>query len=374
MSEAEPKSEGLLEEAAAWFARMRAPDAESSRADFEAWLARGALHRAAYNRAAEIFAMGKFLTDEPARESAAADPTPTQSRRLLLAAACTAFLIILASAWLVLRAISSGELVGNAKQDSRRFPQMAELAAGRAAQAVTLADGSVVELRPATGIAVDFSRTLRRLTLERGSARFFVAHEVRPFMVRAGGGTIVAVGTIFDVGLAGKHQVIVRLIKGVIEVTPPSAPAGTGNPAPRRLRAGQAFRFTAAPAAVAATQAADSAAPPLNAAEARDFDSIPLADLVRLANAHAARPIRLADPDIAADRVETITAERSGSRRSSRPPTPSCLRQGSPACSALSPMREIRTKSCFGRNSPARAPKIFFRGGPVVPALLRQPS
>ena len=43
----------LFEEAAAWFARMRGPDAEASRDEFEAWLARGALHRSAYNRAAD---------------------------------------------------------------------------------------------------------------------------------------------------------------------------------------------------------------------------------------------------------------------------------------------------------------------------------
>ena len=66
MSEPEtgpPAEDQLLQEAAAWFARMRGPDAEASRDEFEAWLARGALHRRAYNRAAEIFAMGKVLGD-----------------------------------------------------------------------------------------------------------------------------------------------------------------------------------------------------------------------------------------------------------------------------------------------------------------------
>ena len=76
-----PKGQ-LFEEAAGWFARMRGPDAEASREEFEAWLARGALHRSAYNRAAEVFAMGKLLEEE---ETQARHP-----RRRLAAAAAVA--------------------------------------------------------------------------------------------------------------------------------------------------------------------------------------------------------------------------------------------------------------------------------------------
>ena len=42
-----PVDEEPIEEAARWFARMRAPDAERSRAEFEAWLAGGADRRRA---------------------------------------------------------------------------------------------------------------------------------------------------------------------------------------------------------------------------------------------------------------------------------------------------------------------------------------
>ena len=57
----------LREEAAAWFARMRGEDAAEHRAGFEDWLARGALHRAAYNRIGEVFAAGKALKAEDER-------------------------------------------------------------------------------------------------------------------------------------------------------------------------------------------------------------------------------------------------------------------------------------------------------------------
>ncbi len=43
----------LWSEATLWFARMRSPEADALRPEFEAWLARGALHRRYYNRAAE---------------------------------------------------------------------------------------------------------------------------------------------------------------------------------------------------------------------------------------------------------------------------------------------------------------------------------
>ena len=59
----EEGDDALAREAAHWFARMRAPDANASRAEFEAWLAQGPEHRVAYNDAAEIFALGKLLAE-----------------------------------------------------------------------------------------------------------------------------------------------------------------------------------------------------------------------------------------------------------------------------------------------------------------------
>ncbi len=65
----------FYDEAADWFARMRGPDADLHRAAFEAWLERGALHRAAYNRVAEIFTDScRFVGAEP--------KTPARTSRL----------------------------------------------------------------------------------------------------------------------------------------------------------------------------------------------------------------------------------------------------------------------------------------------------
>lgn len=62
--EDEARQDQLLEEASLWFARMRGPEADINRPAFNKWLARGAAHLGAYNRAAEIFSMGS-LTVSP---------------------------------------------------------------------------------------------------------------------------------------------------------------------------------------------------------------------------------------------------------------------------------------------------------------------
>src|SRR3546814_16729928 len=43
---------------------MRGPDAQSYRPQFEHWLSLGASHRDAYERAGEIFALGRFLASQ----------------------------------------------------------------------------------------------------------------------------------------------------------------------------------------------------------------------------------------------------------------------------------------------------------------------
>ncbi len=60
-----PSRDQLMREAAEWFVLMHGSDSEEHQAEFKAWLRRGALHRAAYNRAVEIYSMGKVLKEDP---------------------------------------------------------------------------------------------------------------------------------------------------------------------------------------------------------------------------------------------------------------------------------------------------------------------
>ncbi|MGH7947366.1 MAG: FecR domain-containing protein, partial [Opitutaceae bacterium] len=66
-----------------------------------------------------------------------------------------------------------------------------------------LTDGTVIEYPAGSAFTVDFSSTgFRRVTLARGEAHFQIArNSARPFVVRAAGVDIEAVGTAFSVQL-----------------------------------------------------------------------------------------------------------------------------------------------------------------------------
>src|SRR3546814_15175781 len=75
-------------------------------------------------------------------------------------------------------------------------------------------------------------------------ARFDVAHETRPFVVLAGGGSVTARGTIFDVSLDRYERVTVRLLSGAVDVERPRPIKGTtGRKAVARLEPGETHSF-----------------------------------------------------------------------------------------------------------------------------------
>lgn len=97
----------------------------------------------------------------------------------------------------------------------------------------TLADGSVVELNRGASLEVRFTSTERRVRLVAGEAQFKVAkNPQRPFVVTAGGVSVRAVGTAFNVRLGG-GDVEVLVTEGAVRVNPPApAPAAKATEAP----------------------------------------------------------------------------------------------------------------------------------------------
>ena len=70
-------------------------------------------------------------------------------------------------------------------------------------KALTLADGSVVELDAASELKVAYSASERDVSLIAGQARFYVAHDKeRPFHVAAAGHDVRALGTDFNVDIS----------------------------------------------------------------------------------------------------------------------------------------------------------------------------
>jgi len=83
---------------------------------------------------------------------------------------------------------------------------------------VSLSDGSVIALGGDTQIRVALSENLRAIELTRGEALFKVAKDAaRPFKVRAGNATIIAVGTEFNVE-RDSDRAVVSVTEGRVEV------------------------------------------------------------------------------------------------------------------------------------------------------------
>lgn len=104
---------------------------------------------------------------------------------------------------------------------------------------IDLPDGSVVHMNTDTLLEVAIDSQSRSLRLLRGEAHFDVASDAsRPFVVRAGGSTVRALGTSFTVRLNAKDT-SVFVVEGVVELS--GAPTLSGDaPATSPVPAGQA--------------------------------------------------------------------------------------------------------------------------------------
>lgn len=109
---------------------------------------------------------------------------------------------------------------------------------------ITLPDGSQVLLDADSQLRIQYSSSARTLRLDRGRARFTVAHENnRAFAVDAGDGRIIAHGTIFDVAVSA-HGVHVALLRGAIEVERPGVKGlSSANGPSRQLSPGQEISY-----------------------------------------------------------------------------------------------------------------------------------
>jgi len=84
---------------------------------------------------------------------------------------------------------------------------------------VILDDGSQVWLNSGTALSVDYSGARREISLLKGEALFEVSKDAaRPFVVKASGGSVQAVGTRFDVELQPR-RVRVGVTEGEVRVS-----------------------------------------------------------------------------------------------------------------------------------------------------------
>jgi transmembrane sensor len=300
-----PRSGQLRDEAADWFATMRGPDADARRPEFEAWLARGALHRSAYNGIAETFSLGKALKPEGLQKGElpkAEGETRKRPGRLVLIV--TLSIATLAGALSLIRSQNpeSGvhrlQLAVSEAVSVQLSTRVGEISM------FSLSDGSRVTLDTDSLLAVAFTKQQRGLRLMRGRGRFIVAHSERPFIVRAGLGSITARGTVFDVAFTTSEDVRVRLLRGAVDVEMPLiSPDGHRITHTKHMAPGEQLAFGTG---ISQVEAATSGAADItdNWTElVRDFDHIRLADLVLEANRYAMTPISLSASDLGNLRV-----------------------------------------------------------------------
>jgi len=189
---------------------------------------------------------------------------------------------------------------------TRHLPPAVTQIAAETYERRILEDGSVVELNAGSRIEVNFQPTERHVRLVQGEASFTVAkNHDRPFIVRAGGVDVRAVGTAFNVRLDAR-TVEVLVTEGKVRVDDAARGGSLLQPTVAGemplLVAGQKVTVEAAPIApVAAT--------PFSSAEASqvlawkplllDFNSQPLGEVLAEFNRRNRTQLVLADPILA---------------------------------------------------------------------------
>ncbi len=104
-------------------------------------------------------------------------------------------------------------------------------------QVVVLRDGTRMSLNTGTRVKAELTSTQRTVLVDGGEALFEVAKDAqRPFVVRAAGSEVVALGTVFSVrltpdGAQGDNMLAVTLIEGTVTVRSlPRAAVHEGEP------------------------------------------------------------------------------------------------------------------------------------------------
>lgn len=217
--------------AAYWVVRLGSDDCTpEDRFAFDAWRREDPAHAAAYekiksgNDYLDRFMGAPEFQDriELARKrTAPASRTPRYAAWISTAAACVA---VAAIGFLWVRA-PGGEVPVEPSVTIAETVEAYETQIGERST-VTLSDGSVVTINTNSRIEVDYSDSMREVTLVRGQGFFDVAEETdRPFVVNAGEKRVVALGTIFDVRFDDANEVQVTLVEGRVQVDSKITPA-----------------------------------------------------------------------------------------------------------------------------------------------------
>lgn len=236
-----------LSEAAQWFVRVHDEQATTEDlAAWQQWQCGNEARRLAFAKVEQLWnALGRVPAatwSDPKGAGADVATKPGSARRRSLwrrGVACCAILAMIAASMLWPFGMRMTAL-----------PDTAAVQTGAGAhQLYRLTDGSRLEVGASTHLIVQFTPAQRTLRIDSGEFYVEVAHNPnRPFVVRAGAGTIRAVGTAFNV-LQLQDRVAVTVIEGRVQVEtafgsgPPSEAQSRPPPAPLLVHAGQRVAY-----------------------------------------------------------------------------------------------------------------------------------
>ncbi|CAM5779343.1 FecR protein domain-containing protein OS=Rhizobacter gummiphilus OX=946333 GN=A4W93_00725 PE=4 SV=1 [Rhizobacter fulvus] len=303
----------IAAEAAVWIARLHGPD-RSSRMEREclAWQGRSAAHRLAFERCTETWqdvprvTLGDAfaaMAREGARSETAARPARAPRSRRSFALGIVAVLLIGGAClqlWRTFGVYSTG--VGE------------ELL-------VVLEDGTRLSLNTDSRVRVSMDSSRRGVAVESGEALFEVAKDSRrPFVVRAAGSEVVALGTVFSVRFEPRHlrvgdTVSVTLVQGQVTVRSIATRSSKGaispwsltmKPGDRLRHVGPATGDSDAPSTVEVDRPRIESVMAWKRNEAM-FDDVALADAIIELNRYNRTPIVLVgDASLARLRVSGV--------------------------------------------------------------------
>lgn len=204
---AEKIPQEIREEAVAWLVRQDSqPLTGSEKSSFKNWLQTSPLHRKAWEEVQTLWSDLDALpaVPAPADKQFSFARKPAWVVTMAIAASLALFFFFpgktMVVGWTADKATSIGEI-----------------------RSVDLPDGSIAYLNTATAIDIEFSGERRTIHLLQGEAEFHVAHDTaRPFVVKAGGGTATALGTVYGVRV-NTESATVTVLESRVEVECASA-------------------------------------------------------------------------------------------------------------------------------------------------------
>jgi len=209
------------EQAALWAARLDGSVLSSQdRIELEAWLAAAPAHRTLFSFYSQFTAdldqllpLMREIEDSPEKETAeraTARPFPWLSRPIWAGALLTAAAAVALVSWL-------GRAPTQTRTIATAFAQR---------HALTLADGTRVELNAQTNIEVALAGGERRVRLTAGQAFFSVAPDAtRPFIVETPAGSVRVTGTQFDIRADSPEIFEITVVEGSVQVQPAAVPS-----------------------------------------------------------------------------------------------------------------------------------------------------